>query len=254
MKISHVVIGLFLSASSALAQDVLILGEIHDNPTHHITQSERVQAFKPAAIVFEMLTPLQASQYTPGLRDDARALAQALEWENSGWPDFEIYYPIFAVAGEARIYGAGVPRKEGRQAMQEGIDAVFPEAKRFGLTAPLSEDQQIQREALQHAAHCDALPAEMLPVMVEIQRLRDAVLARAVLTALDDTGGPVAVITGNGHARKDWGASAVLADLAPDLQIYVLGQTEEGAMLNGGFDEVISASAIEREDPCAAFQ
>jgi uncharacterized iron-regulated protein len=94
----------------------------------------------------------------------------------------------------------------------------------------------------------------MLPGMVEVQRLRDAVLARAVVQAVEETGGPVAVITGNGHARRDRGVPAYLGRIAPDLEVFVLGQTEDGAPLEGGFDEVVSAPAVDRPDPCAAFQ
>jgi hypothetical protein len=114
--------------------------------------------------------------------------------------------------------------------------------------------EQAEREALQMAAHCDALPEEMLPGMVAVQRLRDAVLARAVIRALDETDGPVAVITGSGHARRDWGVPAALAEVAPDLDVWVLGQTEDGRPLEGGFDTVKSAPAVERPDPCVAFQ
>ena len=142
-----------------------------------------------------------------------------------------------------------------RQAMSKGVAAAFGEgAGLFGLNDPLSPDQQAARDALQAAAHCDALPAEMLPAMVDIQRLRDATLARAARDAMQATGGPVAVITGNGHARKDWGMPALLALAAPELDIHVLGQTEDNAPLAGEFDEVISSPAHPRPDPCLAFQ
>ncbi|SLN42550.1 hypothetical protein ROA7450_02074 [Roseovarius albus] len=245
---------LCVCANLALAQDVLVLGEVHDNLHHHRTQAERVQAMQPQAIVFEMLTEEQAALYNRELQGDSEALELVFGWDNSGWPEFDMYYPIFAAAGDAQIYGAAVPRDQARQAMEQGIETVFPEAEKFGLIDRLPEEEQERREALQHAAHCDALPAEMLPVMVEIQRLRDASLARSVLHAFEQTGGPVAVITGNGHARKDWGASALLAEMAPELHLHVLGQTEDDARLDGGFDEVISAPAIEREDPCATFE
>jgi len=107
---------------------------------------------------------------------------------------------------------------------------------------------------VQRAAHCDALPEEILPGMVAVQRLRDAVLARAVVQAVEATGGPVAMITGNGHARIDWGVPSYLARVAPDLEVWTLGQTEEAQALDGGFDEVVSAPAVDRPDPCAAFQ
>lgn len=247
---------LFLALScAAAAQDISVLGEVHDNPAHHAAQAERVAAIAPAAIVFEMLTPDQAARVTPALRQDQQALAEALDWANSGWPDFAMYYPIFAAAPQARIYGAGVEREEARVAMDGGFDGPMNgEAARFGLDQPLPEDQQQAREALQMEAHCNAIPEEMLPGMVRIQRLRDAMLARTALAAHEETGGPVVVITGNGHARRDWGMPALLTAAAPGLDLHVVGQTENDMPLVGGFDEVLSAPPAQRDDPCEAFR
>ena len=240
---------------AATAQDVSVLGEVHDNPAHHAAQAERVQNIAPRALVFEMLTPEQANSITPELRVDADALAKALDWENSGWPDFAMYYPIFAAAPDARIYGAGVGRDEARAAMDGGFDGPMDgSAARFGLDEPLPQHQQDAREALQMEAHCNAIPEEMLPGMVRIQRLRDAMLARMALEAHEDTGGPVVVITGNGHARRDWGMPALLALAAPELEVHVVGQTENEMPLVGGFDEVLSAPPAQRDDPCEAFR
>ena len=57
----------------------------------------------PTALVFEMLTPDQASRITPELVADEAALGEALNWAGSGWPDFTMYYPIFAAAPEAAV-------------------------------------------------------------------------------------------------------------------------------------------------------
>ncbi len=237
------------------AQDVYVLGEVHDNPAHHAVQAERVAEIRPTAIVFEMLTPAQAQKAVPELRGDREALAAALEWAESGWPDFAMYDPIFAAAPEAAIYGAQVPRDETRAVFEDGLAASFGEdAERYGLDRPLPEKEQAAREALQMTAHCDALPVDVLPGMVEIQRLRDATIARAVLNALDEAGGPVVVITGNGHARRDWGMPTVLSVARRGIDFVVLGQTEDDSPLEGGFDEVISAASVDRPDPCAAFK
>ena len=90
--------------------------------------------------------------------------------------------------------------------------------------------------------------------MVAVQRLRDAALARAVVRALAATGGPGAGITGNGHARRDWGLPRVLARVAPEARVHVLLQGEEDVVPEGGHDEVVFAPAAPREDPCAAFR
>ena len=243
------------AALPGAAQDVWVLGEIHDNPAHHAEQAAQVEKLQPAAIVFEMLTEDQAARVTPDLRGDAEALAAAIDWDAGGWPDFSMYHPIFTAAPEAAIHGAMVPRAAAGAVFDDGLVAVFGgDAARYGLDEDLPADQQTAREALQMQAHCDALPEDMLPGMVGVQRLRDAVLARAVVRAMDDTGGPVAVITGNGHARRDWGMPAILEHVAPDLDIWVLGQTEADQPLEGDFDIVKSAPAPDRPDPCAVFQ
>lgn len=243
------------AALPGAAQHVFVLGEIHDNPSHHSEQADQVAELQPTAIVFEMLTEDQAARVTPELRSDADALAAAIDWDAGGWPDFSMYHPIFTAAPEATIYGALVPRDAARSVFEDGPAAAFDgDAARYRLDEDLPPDQQAAREELQMRAHCDALPEDILPGMVAVQRLRDAVLARVTLQAMDETGGPVAVITGNGHARRDWGMPAMLERAAPDLDIWVLGQTEEDRPLEGDFDRVKSAPAPDRPDPCAAFQ
>ena len=235
----------------ASGADIFVLGETHDNPDHHARQAEILTALAPSAVVFEMLTAAQA--------DTVNAIGEvdpeAIDWAGSGWPPFELYAPVFEAAEGRPLYGAQIPRERARQAMTDGLVASFDgDAALFGLDVPLPEAEQAARLTLQAEVHCDALPEEMLPAMVDIQRLRDAELARQALAALDDTGGPVVVITGNGHARRDWGMPALIARARPEAQVFVLGQAEEGAAPEGGFDLVLTAPAAAREDPCAAFR
>ena len=254
---------LLLLPCGALAQEgdealsgaeVVFLGEVHDNPAHHERQSALVGELKPTALVFEMLTTDQAARIHPEHLKDAAAMAEALEWDDSGWPDFAMYYPIFTAAPEAAIFGAALPREEARQAQGGDLAAIFGETAGFyGLDEPLPLEIMAEREALQKSAHCDALPADMLPFMVGIQRLRDARLAETALEALAVHGGPVVVITGNGHARKDWGAPAMVHMAAPEVRVAALGQGEGGTPPDGGFDAVEDSPAVEREDPCKAF-
>jgi len=245
---------LSLAGLPVAAQDVVFIGEVHDNQAHHRVQAGQVAELKPAALVFEMLTPDQANGDVLPSFEDSSQLGNHLNWDGSGWPAFSDYAPIFAAAPKARVYGAGVPRAQAMDALEQGVTTAFGDgAARFGLDRALSVDEQAAREALQMSAHCDALPERMLPGMVAVQRLRDATLARAALRAFEETGGPVAVITGNGHARADWGAPALLELAAPRLSIRTLGQTEDGAPLDGTFDQVLSSPAAPRDDPCAAF-
>ncbi|WP_425051395.1 ChaN family lipoprotein [Psychromarinibacter sp. S121] len=232
--------------------DIVVLGEVHDNPQHHLNQAA-VVGTGYAAVVFEMLTPEQAAGWDPALAGDAEALGAALQW-SEGWPDFAVYHPIFEAAGDAAIYGAALPREEVRRSISEGAASVFGAgAGDYGLDLPLPGDEAAVREADLADAHCGALPEEMLPGMLEAQRLRDAAFAKTALMALKQTGGPVAVITGNGHARRDWGLPRALASAAPDVTVLTLGQFEDDAPDVPPFDLWLVTEAAEREDPCAAF-
>lgn len=236
------------------AADVVILGEVHDNPDHHANQARAIAAIDPAALVFEMILPEHEGRITAELRDDPGALADALEWTARGWPDFAMYHVLFRAAPQARVFGGDVPRDNVRRAVAEGAAAVFGDgAERFGLTVSLPADEQAAREARQAAAHCHMLPEHLLPGMVEAQRLRDAVLADATLRALAATGGPVVVITGTGHAHQEWGMPANLRAAAPGLRVLSVGQYEFPAVGPLPHDFWLITDARPRPDPCAAF-
>lgn len=236
--------------------DIVFLGEQHDNPHHHTTQAAYVAGLSPSVLVFEMLTPEQASRITPALLRDQDALKEALEWEASGWPDFSMYYPIFAAAHSAIVKGAGVPRQALRDIVGSDLVTAAGQdmARRFGLDQPLTADQQAAREALQRESHCNALPEELLPGMVNVQRFRDAMLAQEALDGFEMSGGPVVVITGNGHARLDWGAPFLVQLAAPDVRVFALGQGEDGSVPAGGFTHVEDTPSVDRGDPCDAFR
>lgn len=234
--------------------DVIVLGEVHDNPQHHLIQAELISELQPRAVVWEMITQELAETLNEDLLRDAAATAEVLDWSVSGWPDFDLYAPVFRASSQAKQFGALVPREGAQAALQVGVAAHFgAEAERFGLDQPLPSAEQAEREADQLANHCNAMPAEMLPMMVDFQRLRDAQLAAVAERAWQLTGGPVVVITGNGHARRDRGLPVYLKNAAPDLKLVSLGQMEQG-QISGSFDVTYASPAVARPDPCLAFR
>lgn len=226
--------------------DVLVLGEIHDNPDAHLGQAAVLLELKPTAVVFEMLSQDE------GHRANSDRTAIADIWSNTSWPDYSIYKPIFEAIGDATIVGAAVPRTKIREIYDQGASAVFgPDAPRFGLDLDLPQSQQEAREALQFRAHCEAMPRELMSGMVEVQRFRDAWFAKTALEALEIHGPPVAVITGNGHARLDWGIPAVIEHSAPTVLVFSIAFSETSQ--DAPFDDFHIVPKAERDDPCSAF-
>lgn len=237
------------------AADVVLLGEVHDNPEHHLGQARLITQIAPKAVVFEMLSPEQAEQVNADSRDDLDTLGQKIGWAEAGWPDFALYRPVFEALGQTPVVGAALPRDRVRAAFDEGAAALMgPQAGLYGLDAPLPTAEQKARTELQFTAHCEAMPMAMMGGMVEAQRLRDAHFSATTLKALATHGAPVVVITGNGHARKDWAMPALIGRAAPETAVHVVGFVEPPANADDPrYDTTIVTAPADRPDPCAAF-
>lgn len=232
--------------------DIYVLGEVHDNPAHHAEQARLVGLLAPKTVIWEMLSPEQAEAMAGVDLKDQAALGTALDWANSGWPDFAMYHPIFEASSTATHEGATVPRADLRKAIEEGAEVTLGSKAEGWHMGPLAEAEQEARNDDQRVAHCNALPEMMLPGMVEAQRMRDFAMAHLAAEAVAEGRGPVVVITGSGHARKDWGVPALIAKARPELKVWSLGQGE-GALTDGPYDAQLTALSPEREDPCLAF-
>jgi uncharacterized iron-regulated protein len=251
-------------AARARRADLVVIGEMHDDPAHQAMQAALIAAIRAPAAAFEM-APRAAESSLADLRaapDDARRVA-------ARWDDYAPWHgPIAALSPDAPVIGAGLARADLRGAMTGGAASVFDgDADAFGLSAPPPPAMQAAMEAEQIEAHCNALPIQMAPGMVEAQRLRDAAFAAALLRA-HDVGAPAVLVTGNGHARRDRGSPVYLHAAAPDLSLLVIGQVNRPATgdwraalapwQDGAapvFDIMILSDAPSgRGDPCDAFR
>lgn len=249
-----------LTARLATA-DIVILGEVHDNPVHHARQAQIVRALAPAGVAFEMVPEASEEGVQALLAEGSapREIGPAIGWERMGWPEWDLYAPIFEAAPGAYIAGAGVPRAQIRKALRAGAAAAYgPGASEAGLTIPFDQETLTEVEDEMIASHCNALPREVATGMVEAQRLRDARFARAVLRARQEGGGQAVLITGNGHARTDRGVPAYLRALAPELTVLSVGMIEAAEPGPAGlaglpYDFVWVSAPHERADPCEGF-
>lgn len=243
---------------------VVILGEIHDNPRHHERQARLVGEIAPSGLAFEMVPEASEEGIAVFLAQGGQPgeIGPAIGWDRLGWPDWQLYEPIFSAAPGASITGGGIARASVSDAIRNGAAAAFGSgAERYGLhIAPEAAEQAVLEDEM-IASHCNKLPREAAKGMAEAQRLRDARFAAATERALELGGTQAVLITGNGHARTDRGVPAYLARSTPDLAVRSLGQievqqdlTDPQAYLTGeSYDFVWFSARKDRPDPCASF-
>lgn len=248
----------------------VLLGERHDNPDHHRLQARIlegvVKAGRRPAVVLEMLEIEQQAlvdQYLARPDATASGFGAALGWQNTSWPAFAEYQPIFEVAMPAklRIFSGNIAHATARSLVKEGLSALPAErVQALRLAEPFPEPLGASLAEELRASHCGHLPEKLLGPMALAQHARDAQMA-SVLLASGASDGAV-LIAGAGHARKDRGVPYYLALQAPAASVSSVALQEVARDIedpNGygaearAFDYVWFTPRGSDEDPCAAF-
>ena len=260
-----------------LEADALLLGETHDNARHHQLQGLFIEYLidngRSPAVAYEMLNKNQQEVINQFQKTDNNTdkFAQAIDWENSGWPEWAYYRPAFSptIENNLPIIAANLELKFIRKVIKEGAEALD-----LQMQAQLKKYQydQSTKQALEQdilSAHCDMLPETMLSPMLLGQQVRDLSFTQVILEELtkpDNHG--IVLIAGSGHTRKDYGVPYYLRQEAADKKVVSIafievqedefkvhdyaqswslpGQTEQELP----FDYVWFTPLAKREDPC----
>jgi uncharacterized iron-regulated protein len=249
----------------------VLLGEKHDNADHHRLQAELVAALGKrgalAAVAFEMLRVDVAGDLA---RSGLHLGGVRAAWQTGGWPDWEAYAPIVeASLGAGRpVAAADLSIVNRKRLRRHGADGLAPDAREtLGFSLPFPESRRESLAERIRESHCGHAPPKMLPRMIDLQRARDAQLARGAIAA--GRAAPdkaVVLVTGGEHARRDRGAPVYLATWAPDARIATLlfaevevDRTDARADLAGRygksvpFDYVWFTPRVDELDPCEKF-
>jgi len=259
--------------------DIVLLGEHHDHPAHHVLQARVIDALvargRRPVVVFEMLRADQQpaiDAVLAGATPSAEALRRAVHWDDSGWPPFALYAPVFdaALRHGLPIRAAQMSRTLSHRLTREGTAALAgvadADALRAVLTAALPPGaEEALRDTLRRG-HCGRIRDSMLPRMIEVQRGWDAWMAREAVAAArrPDVDGAV-LIVGRGHAVRSRAVPFAIARLGPGLSVSSVGLLEAGPDATGGnlpappaqlvrdardYDLAWVTALIDRPDPC----
>jgi len=252
----------------------VLIGEIHDNPDHHRLQAwliEKAAADRKPAVVMEMIArdrapALRGYLATPDASPDG--LGAALEWKESGWPEWKIYQPIAEAAFRLKlpIRAGDIDKPTLRSVSRKGMGTLDKERRKtLMLDKPLGEPMNNALLDELYESHCELVPRGALGPMLNVQRLRDAVLADSLIKAAG--GGSAVLIAGNGHVRADRAVPWYLSRRAPQTEIVTIMLMEverqakepEDLVPTGPGGEAAAgyvwfSPRAEREDPCKALR
>lgn len=239
-----------LAASSlgtvrAQAADLLIFGEVHDQPDQQRQVADEVQrlaaAGRLAAVVLEMVEAPHASTGLP--RDASQAQVQhTLHWR--GWP-WDRYAAVVmnAVRAGVPVLGGNLPREQMRATMGDApLDAKLSPALRELLATQVRD------------GHCGLLSEDRVPGMVRIQIARDRSMAASAERAARDAAAnqTVVLLAGAQHASRDRGVPLHLAAIDPALPVRVV---MFGALSDRlAADERREAKLTPQPDHCAELE
>lgn len=208
--------------------DYLLLGEEHDQALHHSKRADLIRslaASNPLLVSFEHIDEDDQALLKANI-DKPEELRSVLGWDDSGWPEWRLFLPLFKAVAETKAEVVAGMRSSSGEFSEYGLTSVLP--------------SQTKLEKLLRDSH-PATVKFSLERMILAQRKRDAGMASS-LDLVPTPGEPKRIkilLAGNGHVRKDFGVPWYLAFRHPQAKIVSVGFITNGEQdTTGIFDFV----------------
>lgn len=236
-------------------QDIVLLGELHDNALHHVLRAQLIKQ-----IARDKLTVI--AEHLPAgarVKREGALLAdlEAAGFDAKGW-QWPLHSALFEAVSGAKLplIGGNLPKGFSKQLFGQGEIALPTPMAQAYQTASLSAEASRQLDQDLIDGHCGKLPDKYLQPMRLVQRATDLSMARALLDHA-----PSVLVAGNGHVRKDYGVPQALNALVPALKLTAVGFYEADSpreelvkSLAGRYDIVWLSKPAVRSDPCEDFK
>lgn len=249
--------------------DVLLLGEVHDNPEHHELQLQllkaRIATGSRPALMMEQLNAENQPALDLALsgtdRDKVLNRVNALvKFSNA-----EDYLALLTIAVDNKlpVIAANITNPQLQPVIWNGYAAVDAgELKRLAVEEVWSAQRQDYLANHMGGAHCGQLRDELRAGLSRSQRLKDAMMVDSAVTSIPRG---VVGIVGSSHARRDIGLPLYFAARDPKAHIISVAFVEvspghadplayiDSATGEAPYDVIWFTPRVARTDPCANF-
>ena len=211
--------------AEAMASDVVLFGELHDDPIMHWLQAELIRNMLAEGVhptlgaeMLEADDQLVVDEFLQGWLNDDKLKAAANLWPNHKTD----YHPLLELAKENDLpfIATNIPRRYASFVYMNGLDALetlSDEAKSFLPPLPIPYDPSLPgyQEMLEMGG---GHGGETLPMA---QASKDATMAHFISTHCQD-GSPFVHFNGAYHSKNKEGIVWYLRQFNPELSILTL--------------------------------
>ena len=240
-QIIHVETGEPLSFDQFIDQletrDLVFIGEVHDNPEHHLIQVQILQALMarhgPLTVAMEFFQkPQQAiiDRYVTGKSTEAEFLKE-VNWHRQWSFDYSFYRPLMLAVKEnkGKILAINAPNDIVRKVARSGLNGLDPEERALlakDIDLDNGEHRAYLQDVFQDNAHGVLTNFEFF---YQAQCVWEDTMAENIAASLEGADETVVVLTGNGHILNKFGIpDRTAARIAADMTTVLLWPMEEG--------------------------
>ncbi len=222
------------------SKELIFIGEVHDNPEHHLIQVQILQAFMARqdhlTVAMEFFQAPQQNiidRYLTGIYSESEFL-EKVDWQRQWGFEYSFYRPLMLAAKHnmCKILAINAPRHIVRQVAKSGLRSLdSQERAQLARTIDLSdtEHREYLKKVYKYQGHGDL---KTFKYFYEAQCVWEDTMAENIADYLKKKEIPVIALTGNGHIVYEYGipnrtqkrisvdmATIVLSPLDDDNQV-----------------------------------
>jgi len=221
--------------------DLIFVGEVHDNPEHHLIEVQILQAlmsrYGPLTVAMEFFDTTQQPALDRYINKDSNEpeFLNEVGWAK-GWSfPYHFYRPLVVPARERgnRLIGINLPHRVVRKVARSGLESLTPEERGHAaeeIDLNNEAHRQYLSEVFTHHSHGEL---EDFDYFYQAQCLWEDTMARNIARHLKENPGKMVVFTGNGHIIHRFGIpDRVLGRMPAKMATILLYPLTERLILN----------------------
>lgn len=200
--------------------DVVFVGEVHNNPEHHLIQLQILQGLlarygTPLSVAMEFFDKTrqpQLDQYMRGETEET-AFLDAVSWKNNWRFPYHFYRPLIVLVRDqgTRLLGINVPHTIVKKVARGGLKSLTPEERAL-VAEEMDFENKAHRQYLERIfeQHTFASPHKgdnkgNFEYFYQAQCVWDETMAENIAAYMKKNTGRMVVFTGNGHIIQKFG-------------------------------------------------